>query len=95
LLLDDNKDALAQAVYNDLRKPRNEFILGEILTTLEDINHSLEHLDKWTKDEYTTPSFINRVGTTCHMRKEPKGENTKTNILTGNTTITKKLGRSK
>ncbi|GJJ78369.1 hypothetical protein EMPS_10728 [Entomortierella parvispora] len=73
LLLDDNKDALAQAVYNDLRKARSEFMLGEIVTTLEDINHALENLDKWTKDEYTTPSFINRVGTTCHLRKEPKG----------------------
>ncbi|KAG0042527.1 aldehyde dehydrogenase 3, member A2 [Gryganskiella cystojenkinii] len=72
-MIDENREQLAKAVYDDLRKSRFEVIIGEITTTLEDINYCLENLDKWTKDEYTTPNFINRVGATCHMRKEPKG----------------------
>ncbi|KAF9543781.1 Aldehyde dehydrogenase [Mortierella hygrophila] len=72
-LIDDNTDALCDALYMDLRKHKNEATLGELITTKEEINDALVHLEEWAKDERTTPSFINRVGTTCIKRKEPKG----------------------
>ncbi|KAF9905219.1 Aldehyde dehydrogenase [Linnemannia zychae] len=72
-LIDENTDALCDALYKDLRKHRNEATLGELVTVKEEINDSLVHLDEWTKDERTTPSFINRMGSVCIKRKEPKG----------------------
>ncbi|KAF9119220.1 hypothetical protein BGX30_004011, partial [Mortierella sp. GBA39] len=71
-LIDDNTDALCDALYMDLRKHKNEATLGELITTKEEINDALVHLEEWARDERTTPSFINRVGTTCIKRKEPK-----------------------
>ncbi|OAQ27317.1 aldehyde dehydrogenase family 3 member B1 [Linnemannia elongata AG-77] len=72
-LIDDNTDALCDALYMDLRKHKYEATLGELITAKEEINDALVHLEEWARDEQTTPSFINRVGTTCIKRKEPKG----------------------
>ncbi|KAF9100800.1 Aldehyde dehydrogenase [Mortierella sp. GBA35] len=72
-LIDDNTEAFCDSLYKDLRKHRNETILGELVTTKEEINDALVHLEEWAKDERTNPSLINRVGTVCIKRKEPKG----------------------
>ncbi|KAF9932143.1 Aldehyde dehydrogenase [Linnemannia zychae] len=72
-LIDENTDTLCDALYKDLRKSRNEAILGEFVTVKEDINDALVHLEEWAKDERTTPALMNRFGTTCIKRKEPKG----------------------
>ncbi|KAF9997011.1 Aldehyde dehydrogenase [Entomortierella chlamydospora] len=72
-LVDENTDALIEAVHKDLRKHRNETTLGEIIPTKEEINDALEHLDEWAKDEVVNPSLVNKFGTTCLKRKEPKG----------------------
>ncbi|KAK3831507.1 MAG: aldehyde dehydrogenase 3 family, member B1 [Linnemannia gamsii] len=72
-LVDENTDALCDVLYKDLRKHRNEAILGELVTVKEEISDALVHLEEWAKDERTTPSLMNRVGTTCIKRKEPKG----------------------
>lgn len=72
-LVDDNSDAIVEAVNKDLRKHRNEAMLGEIIPTKEEINDALEHLDEWTKDERVSPSLVNKLGSVCIKRKEPKG----------------------
>ncbi|KAF9368231.1 hypothetical protein BGX21_006726, partial [Mortierella sp. AD011] len=71
-LLDENTDAFIEAVHKDLRKHKNETTLGEIIPTKEEINDALEHLDEWAKDEVVNPSLVNKFGTTCLKRKEPK-----------------------
>ncbi|KAF9959891.1 Aldehyde dehydrogenase [Mortierella alpina] len=72
-LVDDNVDRLCEAMYNDLRKPRFEGEAMELLKLKTDINDALVHLDEWVKDERTKPSLVNRLGTVCLKRKEPKG----------------------
>ncbi|KAF9438088.1 Aldehyde dehydrogenase [Entomortierella beljakovae] len=72
-MLDENTDALVEAVHKDLRKHRNETMLAEIVPTKEEINDALEHLDEWAKDERVTPSLLNKFGVDCIKRKEPKG----------------------
>ncbi|KAF9111695.1 Aldehyde dehydrogenase [Mortierella sp. AM989] len=72
-LLDENTDALVEAVNKDLRKHRNETMLGEIVPTKEEINDALEHLEEWAKEERVVPSLVNKIGSICLKRKEPKG----------------------
>ncbi|KAG0287995.1 Aldehyde dehydrogenase [Linnemannia gamsii] len=72
-LIDENTDALCDVLYKDLRKPQYEATLCEMIIVKEEINDALVHLEEWAKDERTAPSFVNRVGTTCLKRKEPKG----------------------
>ncbi|KAF9197614.1 Aldehyde dehydrogenase [Haplosporangium sp. Z 27] len=72
-LLDENTDAIVEAVNKDLRKHRNETMLGEIVPSKEEINDALEHLDEWAKDERVSPAFVNKIGSVCLKRKEPKG----------------------
>ncbi|KAG0333375.1 Aldehyde dehydrogenase [Podila humilis] len=71
-LLDENTDAICDALYKDLRKHKNESILGEIIPSKEEINDALEHLEEWAKDTKVSPSFVN-TGATTIKRKEPKG----------------------
>ncbi|KAF9581177.1 Aldehyde dehydrogenase [Lunasporangiospora selenospora] len=72
-LLDENSSIICDAVWDDLRKPKNEVILGEIAVIKQDIAIAYENLEQWAKDEPITPSFLNRLGTTCVQRKEPRG----------------------
>ncbi|KAK3807924.1 MAG: aldehyde dehydrogenase 3 family, member B1 [Benniella sp.] len=72
-LLDENTDQIAEAIYKDLHKHPNESYLGEICPSKEEVNHALEHLDEWAKDEHVKPSFVHSVGVECLKRKEPKG----------------------
>ncbi|KAF9287909.1 hypothetical protein BGZ68_001114 [Mortierella alpina] len=72
-LVDDNVDRLCEAMYSDLRKPRFEGEAMELLSLKQDINDALLHLEEWVKDERTKPSPVNRLGSVCLKRKEPKG----------------------
>ncbi|KAG0370450.1 aldehyde dehydrogenase 3 family, member B1 [Gamsiella multidivaricata] len=72
-LIDENEDQLCNAVHKDLHKHKNEVVLGELCMSKEEINTALVHLEDWTKDEKTIPALVNRIGTTCIKRKEPKG----------------------
>ncbi|KAK3820348.1 MAG: Aldehyde/histidinol dehydrogenase, partial [Benniella sp.] len=71
-LLDENQDAICEALYKDLHKHKNEALLAEISTSKEEINTTLEHLEEWARDEKVTPSMVNQDAT-CLRRKEPKG----------------------
>ncbi|KAF9169971.1 Aldehyde dehydrogenase [Mortierella sp. AD011] len=71
-LLDDNTDELCQAVAKDLHKHKTETMM-EILAAKEEINEALNDFRKWAKDEKVTPALVNRFGTVCYKRKEPKG----------------------
>ncbi|KAG0270549.1 hypothetical protein DFQ27_004261, partial [Actinomortierella ambigua] len=71
-LLDENQELLVTALNKDLRKHKNEALLGEIVVSKEEINDALNHLDEWAKDEVVKPSLINVANTTV-IRKEPKG----------------------
>ncbi|KAF9357171.1 Aldehyde dehydrogenase [Mortierella sp. AD094] len=71
-LLDENIDALCQAVSKDVCKHKNETMM-EILAAREEINDALNRFREWAKEEKVSPALVNRFGTTCYKRKEPKG----------------------
>jgi len=75
---------IVDALYKDLRRHKNESILGEVIPSKEEINDALEHLEEWAKDEKVVPALVNRVGVTCLKRKEPKGKLPKNQGWTNN-----------
>ncbi|OZJ03219.1 hypothetical protein BZG36_04527 [Bifiguratus adelaidae] len=52
-LLEDNEDALTEAVYKDLRKGRNEFLIGEMNTPKEEILYMLKARHRWSSAAFT------------------------------------------
>ncbi|KAG0196671.1 Aldehyde dehydrogenase [Mortierella sp. GBA30] len=72
-MLDENTEEFCEALYQDLKKPRFESLIAEVYGTKQDIYDAMVHLNEWAKDERTAPSLLNRFGTTCIKRKEPKG----------------------
>lgn len=63
---------IGQALYNDFKKNPAETNLGEIFGVVGEIKHFIKHLNSWMKPQsVSTP--INMIGTSAHVRFEPKG----------------------
>ena len=43
------EEEIAQALYNDLKRPRLESLAAEVSLCLKEISHALKHLKSWTK----------------------------------------------
>ena len=72
-MVEDNKDRLFAAIHADLNKHKLESMLADIGILQNDILHTLDKLDEWTKDEKPTRKDpINFFGGTV-VRKEPLG----------------------
>jgi hypothetical protein len=48
-LVEENEQAIVDAIHRDLRKPEQEAVSYEVLPTLNEIKHVLNHLDEWTR----------------------------------------------
>lgn len=71
-MLDENESRFHDAVYQDIRKPKIETQLFEVITVKNEIIHTLENLDEWAKpspvdvfDEFN----VNKP----RVYKQPKG----------------------
>lgn len=53
-LLIENEQSLAQALYDDLRKPRFEASGMEILVTIKEVDHAINHLEEWLIPQYVS-----------------------------------------
>ena len=54
----ENRDLLGDAVAKDLGKPRMEFTL-ELVASVAELDHILENLEDWMKDEQvSTPPTL-------------------------------------
>jgi aldehyde dehydrogenase (NAD+) len=66
------REALADALYADFRKPRAEAETTEVLPVLMELTHTVKHLKTWMKPHrVATPLLL--TGTTSEVRYEPKG----------------------
>ena len=65
-------DEIAQAVYEDFKKPHTESILTEILILKQEAKHAIKHLVSWMKDKRVRAPLTS-LGTFSHIRYEPKG----------------------
>lgn len=56
--MQDNKDALTEAVHIDLGKPKTEIMFAEVAPIISRALKSAEKLDEWTKAEIVdVPDF--------------------------------------
>lgn len=69
----EHENALAEAMYADLRKPRAEVITTEITPVLVTAKHIHSHLSSWMKDQ-SVGAPISMAGISSKIRYEPKGQ---------------------
>ena len=74
-LLDQNRDALAAAVYADLRRLPAETFLSEVDACIHEIDHFVEHLEEWLAPQPVTVPADARLpaGSTGAVRYDPLG----------------------
>ncbi|KAF1365576.1 aldehyde dehydrogenase [Lizonia empirigonia] len=72
-MIEDNKDRIAKALYQDLHKHLQESDMADISAVQNDALDTLKHLDEWTRDEKPSrANLLNFLGGTT-VRKEPLG----------------------
>ena len=72
-MIEENKDRIVAALYQDLHRHRQETIISDCAMIQNDILQTLRNLDKWMQDEKPTKwDLVNFMGGTT-IRKEPKG----------------------
>ncbi|PWK25149.1 aldehyde dehydrogenase (NAD+) [Arcicella aurantiaca] len=67
-----HEEQIGKALFNDFKKNPAETNLGEILGVVGEIKHLLKHLNSWMKPQ-SVPTPMNMIGTSAHVRFEPKG----------------------
>ncbi|MER5939215.1 aldehyde dehydrogenase family protein [Streptomyces sp. NPDC001928] len=72
-LLTDNRAAIAEALYADLRKNRAEADAMEIDTTIVEIDDYLEHLEEWTAPQPAPVTVHGVPGSTARTVFDPLG----------------------
>ena len=67
-----HEEEIGEALYQDFKKNPAETNIGEILGVVGEIKHLLKHLNSWMKPQ-SVPTPLNMIGTSAHVRFEPKG----------------------
>jgi acyl-CoA reductase-like NAD-dependent aldehyde dehydrogenase len=71
-LVEENEQAIVDAIHRDLRKPEQEAVSYEVLPTLNEIKHVLNHLDEWTRPE-KPPKPLTNLMDGVYVYKDPYG----------------------
>lgn len=71
-MLRENVEAIAQAAATDLRKPRQEIVVGEVGLIIRRATQSIAQLDEWASDE-TVPLQDWQQNWSAALLKRPKG----------------------
>jgi aldehyde dehydrogenase (NAD+) len=70
--MEQNRNAIHEALYNDFQKPHPETDVSEIYPVQAEIKHALRNLRNWMKPrKVSTP--LSHVGTSSYIQYEPKG----------------------
>jgi aldehyde dehydrogenase (NAD+) len=67
-----HEEEIGKALFQDFKKNPAETNLGEIFGVVGEIKHLLKHLNSWMKPQ-SVPTPLNMIGTSAHVRFEPKG----------------------
>ncbi|EMP27682.1 Aldehyde dehydrogenase family 3 member B1 [Chelonia mydas] len=70
--LDDKKQPILDAMASDMRKPRLEAELSEVMLVKNEVNYALNNLCSWMKDEFVVKNLVTQLDT-AFIRKEPHG----------------------
>lgn len=71
-MLDENEDALAQALVDDLGKPPQEVLLGEVSLIYSEIRHAQKRLKRWSKPRRVFTPMVGQPGRSW-VQPEPLG----------------------
>ncbi|KAI9317054.1 Aldehyde/histidinol dehydrogenase [Dichotomocladium elegans] len=69
--LDEQKDALAQAVYSDMHRPKFETLLCDLGVVKQECKYMLKNMDRLAATEYPDAGWFSKGN--AMIRKEPKG----------------------
>ncbi len=72
ILTPTNQTALEKALWNDLKKSKNELLITEIAPVLTSIKHIKSRLKAWMRDHYVEAP-ITMLGIQSRIKYEPKG----------------------
>lgn len=67
-----HRERLAEAVYKDFRKHATEFELTEISVVLQELQHTVAHLEDWLQPR-SVPTPLQHFGTRSEVRYEARG----------------------
>ncbi len=70
--LEDEEDAIVQALQDDLSKPRYEAVTGEIAVLLGEIREARRSLGRWTRPERVSLRVVHQPGS-ARVEREPLG----------------------
>ena len=51
-MIDENRDAMREALWHDLRRNETDADLMDIDININEADHALDHLDNWMKPEH-------------------------------------------
>jgi aldehyde dehydrogenase (NAD+) len=68
----DHEDDLYRALYDDLKKSKEEVWVTETGMVISEINHALSHLKTWMANERVSTNLLN-LPSSSHILKEPLG----------------------
>ncbi|CAG8724197.1 978_t:CDS:2, partial [Funneliformis caledonium] len=71
-LIEENKEELCEALYNDLHKSKIESLIAEIGTLREECLEAHNNLYEWAAPESVKTNMIYKMNK-CHIRKDPVG----------------------
>ena len=71
-MLRENLEAIVKAFATDLRKPRQEIVVGEVGVIIRRATQSVAQLDEWASDE-TVPLEDWQQNWSATLLKRPKG----------------------
>ncbi|XP_062432639.1 aldehyde dehydrogenase family 3 member B1-like isoform X3 [Rhea pennata] len=70
--LDEKKQDILDALASDMRKPPFEVEISEISICRSELNHALNNLGTWMKDEYVEKNWVTQLDS-AFIRKDPYG----------------------
>lgn len=71
-LLNENEEAFLEVLKKDLRKPKFESVISELMLIKNEIVHAMNNLTEWVKPEYVEKTMSTKMDT-CFIKKEPFG----------------------
>ncbi len=67
-----NETAIAEALYEDFKKPKFESLLTETAIVLSELRHTIKHMRKWSAPKRVKPSILN-FPSTDYIYRQPYG----------------------
>ncbi|XP_078492631.1 aldehyde dehydrogenase, dimeric NADP-preferring-like [Ciona intestinalis] len=71
-LLNEQEDAIVDALQQDLRKPKFETLMTEVIVAKNEATHAINNVHAWSKPTYPSKTFAQLLDT-VYIQKQPLG----------------------